>query len=46
MNPTIDHRKIAGVALLLVVACALPFLLANYRVFQLTLVLAYSIALG
>jgi len=45
MNPKIDRRKIAGVALLLVVACALPFLLANYRVFQLTLVLAYSIAL-
>jgi len=28
-----------------VLACALPFFIANYRVFQMTLVLAYSIAL-
>jgi len=45
MNPTLDRRKLAGVVVLLVLACALPFVIANYRVFQLTLVLAYSIAL-
>ena len=40
-----DRRKLVGVAVLVLLACALPFLLGNYRVFQLTLVLAYSIAL-
>lgn len=29
----------------MVVACALPFLVANYRIFQLTLVMVYAIAL-
>jgi branched-chain amino acid transport system permease protein len=32
-------------AVLLVVACALPFVVTNYRVFQLTLVMVYAIAL-
>jgi branched-chain amino acid transport system permease protein len=41
----LDRRKLVGIALLLVLACALPFLIANYRVFQMTMVLAYSIAL-
>jgi len=45
MNPEIDRRKLIGVALLIVLACVLPFFIANYRVFQMTLVLAYSIAL-
>ena len=45
MNPAIDRRKLAGVLVLLVLACVLPFVMANYRVFQVTLVLAYSIAL-
>jgi branched-chain amino acid transport system permease protein len=45
VNPAIDRKKLVGVALLLVLACALPFFIANYRVFQVTLVLAYSIAL-
>jgi len=45
VNPEVDRRKLIGVALLLVLACALPFFIANYRVFQMTLVLAYSIAL-
>jgi branched-chain amino acid transport system permease protein len=45
MNPAIDRRKLLGVALLVLAACALPFFIANYRVFQMTLVLAYSIAL-
>src|SRR3954470_15745096 len=31
--------------LVLVVACALPFVVSNYRTFQLTLVLVYAIAL-
>ena len=30
---------------LLIVACALPFIVSNYRTFQLTLVLVYAIAL-
>ena len=39
------RRQLIGVAILLVAACILPLLVGNYRVFQLTLVLAYSIAL-
>src|SRR5437773_4344624 len=31
--------------LLVVLACALPFIVSNYRTFQLTLVLVYAIAL-
>jgi branched-chain amino acid transport system permease protein len=34
-----------GLMLLLVAACALPFLVSNYRTFQFTLVLVYAIAL-
>ena len=45
MKEAIDRRKLVGVVVLLAIACALPFIIANYRVFQLTLVLAYSIAL-
>jgi branched-chain amino acid transport system permease protein len=45
MKAGIDRRKLAGLAILLVIACALPFVVGNYRVFQFTLVLAYSIAL-
>jgi branched-chain amino acid transport system permease protein len=45
MNPAIDRRKLIGVVLLFALACALPFAIGNYRVFQMTLVLAYSIAL-
>ncbi len=44
-RPAASTRQIIGVAVLLVAACVLPFLLGNYRVFQLTLALAYSIAL-
>ncbi len=43
--PALSRRKLVGIAVLLVLACALPFVLGNYRVFQMTLVLAYSIAL-
>jgi branched-chain amino acid transport system permease protein len=35
---------VAGIVLI-VAACALPFLISNYRVFQATMVLAYAIAL-
>lgn len=41
----LSGRQVAGLVLLLVIACALPFVLGNYRVFQLTLALAYAIAL-
>ena len=37
--------QLIGLAILLVAACALPFVVGNYRVFQFTLVLAYAIAL-
>lgn len=42
---TLSGVQLAGLALLLVIACALPFVLGNYRVFQLTLALAYAIAI-
>jgi branched-chain amino acid transport system permease protein len=44
-QPPLGQRQIIGLAVLLVIACAVPFLVGNYRVFQLTLALAYSIAL-
>ena len=44
-RPALSQRQVAGLVLLLVVACALPFVLGNYRVFQLTLALAYAIAI-
>ncbi|MBE7940311.1 MULTISPECIES: branched-chain amino acid ABC transporter permease [Ramlibacter] len=37
--------QLAGLALLILAACALPFLLGNYRVFQFTMALSYAIAL-
>jgi len=44
-SSAIDVRKLAGVALAFALACALPFALGSYHVFQLTLVLVYAIAL-
>src|SRR5258707_6891164 len=39
-------RKLVGVIILLIaVACVLPFIVGNYRTFQLPLVLVYAIAL-
>jgi branched-chain amino acid transport system permease protein len=38
-------KRFAGIALLVLLACALPFLISNYRVFQMTLVGVYAIAL-
>ena len=37
--------SLMGYAVLLAIACALPFLVSEYRTFQFTLVLVYSIAL-
>jgi len=41
----LTRRQLVSLVVLLALACALPFLVANYRVFQITLVLAYAIAL-
>ena len=40
-----SKRQLILIAILLVLACALPFVVSNYRTFQLTLVLVYAIAL-
>jgi branched-chain amino acid transport system permease protein len=40
-----SSRNVLWVILLILAACALPFILSNYQVFQLTLALAYSIAI-
>jgi len=41
----LSQRQVLGLVLLLVIACAIPFVLGNYRLFQLTLAMAYAIAL-
>ena len=38
-------KAVLGLLVLAVIACALPFLISNYRTFQFTLVLVYAIAL-
>lgn len=40
-----SRAQLAGLLLLVVLACALPFVVSNYRVFQFTLALVYAIAL-
>ena len=40
-----SKRQLIVLAVMLVAACALPFLVSSYRTFQFTLVLVYSIAL-
>jgi len=40
-----SRPALAGIAVLLAAACALPFLVSEYRTFQFTLVLVYAIAL-
>ena len=40
-----SRRQLILIALLLLAACALPFFVSNYRTFQFTLALVYSIAL-
>ena len=44
-TPRIDSRRFLVPVIALAVALALPFVLGNYHVFQLTLVLVYAIAL-
>src|ERR1700704_6675674 len=44
-DPRMTRRAYIGVAVLLAIACVLPFVVSNYRTFQLTLVLVYAIAL-
>ncbi|HKB73430.1 MAG TPA: branched-chain amino acid ABC transporter permease, partial [Burkholderiales bacterium] len=39
------RRASIAVAVLVAIACVLPFVVSNYRTFQLTLVLVYAIAL-
>ena len=41
----LSKGQLIGLALLLALACALPFMVSNYRVFQFTLALVYAIAL-
>jgi branched-chain amino acid transport system permease protein len=38
-------QQIAGLAVLLAIACVVPFVLGNYQIFQLTMAMAYAIAL-
>ena len=45
MSTVANGSRLIGLALLVVLACALPFVVSNYRVFQFTLVLVYAIAL-
>jgi len=40
-----NTRTLTGLALLIGLACVLPFMVSDYRVFQFTLVLVYAIAL-
>ncbi len=44
-RPAISKPQLIGLVLALAIACALPFMVSNYRVFQLTLTLVYAIAL-
>jgi branched-chain amino acid transport system permease protein len=44
-RPALSRGQLWGLALLFAAACALPFLVSNYRVFQFTLALVYAIAL-
>lgn len=44
-TPRVQRKHVIGIAVLLVAACVLPFVLGNYQVFQLTLALTYAIAL-
>ncbi|WBY00463.1 branched-chain amino acid ABC transporter permease [Ramlibacter tataouinensis] len=42
---SVDRQQTIGLVLLAIGACALPFVLGNYQVFQITLALSYAIAL-
>jgi branched-chain amino acid transport system permease protein len=41
----LGKAQVAGLLVLVVIACALPFVLGNYRIFQLTMAMSYAIAL-
>jgi len=41
----IPTKRLLGLALLLAIACVLPFILSSYQTFQATMVLVYAIAL-
>jgi branched-chain amino acid transport system permease protein len=41
----LNRRQMLGLVLVFAAACALPFVVSNYRVFQFTLALVYAIAL-
>jgi branched-chain amino acid transport system permease protein len=41
----LGQRQLIGLVIVIAIACVLPFVLGNYRVFQLTLAFAYAIAL-
>ena len=43
--PALTPPRIAGLAALLAALCATPFLVSNFSVFQLTLVMAYAVVL-
>src|SRR6187402_2589223 len=47
LSPGVSRHRLqwTALAVLLIAACALPFLVSNYRTFQFTLVLVYAIAL-
>lgn len=45
IGPSERTRRVAAIASLLLVAIALPFVVSDYRTFQLTLMIAYAIAL-
>ena len=38
----LNRNQVIGLGVLLVIACALPFLLGNYQIFQLTMAMAYT----
>ena len=44
-RPALSANQVAGLVVLGVIACALPFVLGSYTIFQLTLALTYAIAL-
>src|SRR6266850_2062152 len=44
-DPRMTRRASIAVTVLVAIACVLPFVVSNYRTFQLTLVLVYAIAL-
>jgi branched-chain amino acid transport system permease protein len=45
LRSALSQGQLIGLGVLLAAACVLPFVVSNYRVFQLTLALVYAIAL-